>query len=106
MPSTGSHSAGAPDLNPTAVVQAASAQEAAAQVPSTPHGGMVPNTAYTQQYLDAQRAHYEDSEGNTSRAGPFRPSVARSSHPAQGGEGYLVPGRTRPRVSSYAEFLS
>ncbi len=89
--SSGSHSAGATDPNIAAVIQANPAQEATVPVPSTQHGTAPPNAPYPQQYLDAQRAHYEDSEGATSRAVPYRHSVSRFAHPGQGGKEYLEP---------------
>jgi hypothetical protein len=103
MTSSGSHSTGATDPNTAAVIQATPAQEAAVPGPSTSHGAAPPNAAYPQQYLDAQRAHYEGSEGTTSRAVPYRHSVSRYAHPGQGGKAYLEPQRTRPIVRPYAD---
>ena len=105
MASAGSHSAGATDPNTAAVTQATPAQEATVPVPSTSHGASAPNAAYTQQYLDAQRAHYEGSEGPTSRAVPYRHSVSRFVHPGQG-KSYLAPWRPCPIMSPYADLLS
>lgn len=83
---SGSHLAGTTDPNIAAVIQATPAQEATVPVPSTQHGAAPPNAAYPQQYLDAQRAHYGDSEDSTSRAVPYRHSVSRFAHPGQGGK--------------------
>lgn len=91
MASTGSHPTGPTDPNVAALAQATPAQEATVPVPSNPHGATVPNATYNQQYLDAQRAHYEGSESTASRAGPFRHTVSRYAHPTQGGRCYLEP---------------
>lgn len=89
-----------------AVIQATPAQEATVPVPSTSHGAPPPGSGYPQQYLDAQRAHYEGSEGTTSRAVPYRHPVSRFAHPGQGGKAYVEPRRRCSTVLSYADLLS